>query len=57
MVLVEDSKPWVEKYRPSDLSQVAGQSETVSILSKCIQSQNVSLDLDLTWPYRSWAAS
>jgi hypothetical protein len=40
---IEDFRPWVEKYRPANLSQISGQTETVAVLSKSIQSQNVSL--------------
>jgi hypothetical protein len=41
-----DNQPWVEKYRPSTLEQVAGQEETVKVLSKSIQSMNVYLFVD-----------
>lgn len=35
------SVPWIEKYRPKDLSQISSQSETVNILQKTLKSGNV----------------
>ena len=35
------SVPWIEKYRPKNLSQISSQSETVNILQKTLQSGNV----------------
>jgi DNA polymerase III gamma/tau subunit len=40
-------QPWVERYRPASLANVTGQEETVSILSKSIQSMNVRILNDL----------
>lgn len=35
------SVPWIEKYRPKNLSQISSQSETVNILQKTLNSGNV----------------
>lgn len=34
-------KPWVEKYRPSDLSEVTGQNHAVKVLKKTLASANL----------------
>jgi hypothetical protein len=33
--------PWIEKYRPRSLAQVACQEETISVLKKTLESKNV----------------
>jgi replication factor C subunit 2/4 len=38
---VDEHLPWVEKFRPSTLTEVSGQQETVEILSKTIKSNNL----------------
>lgn len=37
----DDSKPWVEKYRPKKLDEVAAQDHAVSVLRKTLQSANL----------------
>jgi hypothetical protein len=36
--------PWIEKYRPKSMADVAAQQETVAVLRKSIESSNVRSD-------------
>lgn len=38
----EQSKPWVEKYRPKNLDEVAAQDHAVTVLKKTLESANLS---------------
>ncbi|SCU99270.1 LADA_0H18646g1_1 [Lachancea dasiensis] len=38
---IDDSKPWVEKYRPKKLEDVAAQDHTVTVLQKTLKSANL----------------
>lgn len=38
----EQSKPWVEKYRPKNLDEVTAQDHAVTVLKKTLQSANLS---------------
>lgn len=37
-------RPWVEKYRPKTMEEVASQDATVQVLKKALQLNNVCLD-------------
>lgn len=37
----DQSKPWVEKYRPKNLSDVAAQDHTITVLKKTLRSANL----------------
>ncbi|KAJ3016601.1 hypothetical protein HKX48_003943 [Thoreauomyces humboldtii] len=35
------SRPWIEKYRPKDMSDISSQEEVVAVLQKTLESQNL----------------
>ncbi|PIG84759.1 hypothetical protein AARAC_005956 [Aspergillus arachidicola] len=45
-------QPWVEKYRPKTLDDVAAQDHTTNVLQRTLQASNVSASYALLWPSR-----
>ena len=37
-----NDQPWVEKYRPRSIDAVSSQEETVAVLKRTIESENVN---------------
>lgn len=38
---IENTKPWIEKYRPKSIGEIAHQDEVVAVLKKCITGADV----------------